>query len=446
MRPHSAPEKQQTLTLETGGEVVAGSDREDTPVVHDRRMERVLDRDNLRRAFRQVKRNKGSAGIDGMTVDDLTAFVQQHWPRIAAQLLEGTYRPQPVRQVEIPKPKGGVRKLGIPTVLDRLIQQALLQVLQAEWDRSFSHSSYGFRPGRSAHQAIHQAQRYINEGYRWTVDMDLEKFFDRVNHDKLMTLVKQRITDERILKLINRYLKAGAMVGNVWAPASEGTPQGGPLSPLLANLLLNELDKELERRGHRFVRYADDCNIYVKSQRSGQRVLASITGYLHRRLKLTVNEEKSAVGRPWERVFLGFTFTRRDREKRRKVSEDAIRQFKYRVRKITRRTRGRTMQTVIDELVVYLRGWKGYYGFAQVKSPIRDLEKWVRRKLRCYHLKQWGRSGYRQLRKRGVSVKLAWNTAKSAHGPWRLSHSPGLRQALPRQYFASMGLPDLVER
>ncbi|MCL1480510.1 MAG: hypothetical protein MH213_03890 [Marinobacter sp.] len=260
-----------------------------------------------------------------------------------------------------------------------------------------------------------------------------------------MTLVKRRITDERILKLINSGLKAGAMVGNVWAPASEGTPQGGPLSPLLANLLLDELDKELERRGHRFVRYADDCNIYVKSQRSGQRVLASITGFLSCRLTLRVNEEKSAVGRPWERVFLGFTFTRRDREKRRKVSEDAIQQFKYRVRAITRRTRGRTMQTVMGELVVYLRGWKGYYGFAQVKSPIRDLEKWVRRKLRCYHLKQWERSGYRQLRKRGVSVKLAWNTAKSAHGPWRLSHSPGLRQALPRQYFASMGLPDLVD-
>lgn len=282
MRPHTAPEKQQTLTLETGGEVVAGSDREDTPVVHDQLMERVLDRDNLRRAFRQVKRNKGSAGIDGMTVDDLTAFVKQHWSRIAAQLLNGTYRPQPVRQVEIPKPKGGVRKLGIPTVLDRLIQQALLQILQAEWDRSFSHSSYGFRPGRSAHQAIEQAQCYINDGYRWTVDMDLEKFFDRVNHDKLMTLVKRRVTDERILKLINRYLKAGALVGDVWAPASEGTPQGGPLSPLLANLLLDELDKELERRGHRFVRYADDCNIYVKSQRSGERVLASITDYLHR--------------------------------------------------------------------------------------------------------------------------------------------------------------------
>lgn len=426
--------------------MVAGSDREDTPVVHDRLMERVLERDNLRRAFRRVKRNKGSAGIDGMTVDDLTAFVQQHWLRIAAQLLEGTYRPQPVRQVEIPKPKGGVRKLGIPTVLDRLIQQALLQVLQTEWDESFSHFSYGFRLGRSAHQAIHQAQRYINDGYRWTVDMDLEKFFDRVNHDKLMSLVKRRVTDERILKLINRYLKAGALVGDVWAPASEGTPQGGPLSPLLANLLLDELDQELERRGHRFARYADDCNIYVKSQRSGQRVLASITGFLSRRLKLTVNEEKSAVGRPWERVFLGFTFTRRDREKRRKVSDDATRQFKYRIRAITRRTRGRTVQTVIGELVVYLRGWKGYYGFAQVKSPIQDPEKWVRRKLRCYHLKQWGRSGYRQLRKRGVSVKLAWNTAKSAHGPWRLSQSPGLRQALSKQYFVGMGLPDLVER
>jgi len=315
MRPHTAPEKQQSLSLETGGEVVAGSGREDTPVVHDQLMERVLERDNLR----------------------------------------------------------------IPTVLDRLIQQALLQVLQAEWDRSFSHSSYGFRPGRSAHQAIEQAQRYINDGYRWTVDMDLEKFFDRVNHDKLMRLVKRRVTDERVLKLINSYLKAGALVGDIWAPASEGTPQGGPLSPLLANVLLDELDRELERRGHRFVRYADDCNIYVNSQRSGQRVLARLTGYLRRRLKLVVNEEKSAVGRPWERVFLGFTFTRRGWEKRRKVSDDAIKQFKYRVRSITRRTRGRAMQTVIGELAMYLRGWKGYYGFAQVKSPIQDLEKWVRR-------------------------------------------------------------------
>ena len=285
----------------------------------------------------------------------LAPFVKQHWSRIAAQLSAGNYRPQPVRQVEIPKPKGGVRKLGIPTVLDRLIQQALLQVLQAEWDGRFSHSSYGFRPGRSAHQAIHQAQCYINEGYRWTVDMDLEKFFDRVNHDKLMSLVKRRVSDERVLKLINSYLKAGALVGDVWAPASEGTPQGGPLSPLLANLLLHELDKELERRGHRFVCYADDCHIYVKSQRSGQRVLGSITGFLSRRLKLVVNEEKGAVGRPWERVFLGFTFTRRGREKRRKVSDDTIRQFKYRVRQITRRTRGRTVQTVIDELAVYLR-------------------------------------------------------------------------------------------
>jgi len=409
-------------------------------------MERVLEVDNLRQAFRQVKRNKGSAGIDGMTVDDLTAFVWQNWSSIREQLLKGDYRPKPVKQVEIPKPKGGVRKLGIPTVLDRLIQQALLQVLQAEWDGSFSHFSFGFRLGRSAHQAVRQAQHFINEGYRWTVDMDLEKFFDRVNHDKLMSLVKRRVTDKRVLKLINSYLKSGVLVGDVWIPASEGTPQGGPLSPLLANLLLDELDKELERRGHRFVRYADDCQLYVKSKRSGERVLSSMTRYLSRQLKLTVNEEKSAVDRPWKRTFLGFTFTHRGKYKRVKVSDDAIARFKYRVRQITRRTRGRSFQTVIDELSTFLRGWNGYYALAQVTSPILDLEKWVRRKLRCYQLKQWGRSGYRQLRRLGVSRQLAWNTAKSAHGPWRLSRSPALGIAMPRKYFLTMGVPDLVDR
>lgn len=409
-------------------------------------MERVLERENLRRAFRQVKRNKGSAGIDGMTVDDLTAFVNQHWPKIHEQLLEGNYRPKPVKQVEIPKPKGGVRKLGIPTVLDRLIQQALLQVLQAEWDGSFSHFSYGFRPGKSAHQAIRQSQSFINEGYTWTVDMDLEKFFDRVNHDKLMSLVKRRTRDVRILKLINSYLKAGALHGNVWVPASEGTPQGGPLSPLLANVLLDEFDKELEARGHKFVRYADDCNIYVKSARSGERVLASVTRYLSKELKLKVNSEKSAVDQPWNRTFLGFTFGQKRKHKPRKVSDESIQRFKYRIRQITKRTRGRSIDTIVKELSAYMRGWKAYFGIAEVSSPLIDLAKWVRRKLRCYLWKQWGRSGYRQLRKRGVERRLAWNTAKSAHGPWRLSGSPALRYALPTKYFAAMGIPELVDR
>ena len=423
-----------------------GSIEEDAPVSNDQLMERVLERENLRRAFRQVKRNKGSAGIDGMTVDDLTAFANQHWPRIHRQLLEGNYRPQPVRQVEIPKPKGGVRKLGIPTVLDRLIQQALLQVLQAEWDGNFSHFSFGFRPGRSAHQAIRQSQRFINEGYHWTVDMDLEKFFDRVNHDKLMSLIKRRTQDERVLKLINGYLKAGALCGDVWVPASEGTPQGGPLSPLLANVLLDEFDKELEARGHKFVRYADDCNIYVKSARAGERVLTSVTRYLSKQLKLIVNREKSAVDRPWNRTFLGFTFSQRRKHTLCKVSDESIQRFKYRVRQITRRTRGRSIDTIYKELSAYLRGWKAYFGLAEVKSPLTDLAKWVRRKLRCYHWKQWGRSGYRQLRKRGVDRWLAWNTAKSAHGPWRLSGSPALRYALPTKYFVAMGIPTLVDR
>lgn len=420
--------------------------KEDAPVINERLMERVLERENLRRAFRKVKRNKGSAGIDGMTVDDLTAFVNQHWPSIHQQLLEGRYRPQPVRQVEIPKPKGGVRKLGIPTVLDRLIQQALLQVLQAEWDKSFSHSSFGFRPGRSAHQAIRQAQDFINEGYSWTVDMDLEKFFDRVNHDKLMSLIKRRTRDERVLKLINSYLKAGALSGDVWVPASEGTPQGGPLSPLLANVLLDEFDKELEARGHKFVRYADDCNIYVQSARSGERVLASVARYLSNRLKLKVNSDKSAVDRPWNRTFLGLTCSRRGKHRLRKVSDESIERFKYRIRQLTRRTRGRSIETIYKELSEYMRGWKAYFGVAEVKSPLLDLAKWVRRKLRCYLWKQWGRSGYRQLRKRGVDRWLAWNTAKSAHGPWRLSGSPALRYALPKQYFISVGIPELGDR
>ena len=420
--------------------------KEDAPVINERLMERVLERENLRRAFRKVKRNKGSAGIDGMTVDDLTAFVNQHWPSIHQQLLEGRYRPQPVRQVQIPKPKGGVRKLGIPTVLDRLIQQALLQVLQAEWDKSFSHSSFGFRPGRSAHQAIRQAQDFINEGYSWTVDMDLEKFFDRVNHDKLMSLIKRRTRDERVLKLINSYLKAGALSGDVWVPASEGTPQGGPLSPLLANVLLDEFDKELEARGHKFVRYADDCNIYVQSARSGERVLASVARYLSNRLKLKVNSDKSAVDRPWNRTFLGLTCSRRGKHRLRKVSDESIERFKYRIRQLTRRTRGRSIETIYKELSEYMRGWKAYFGVAEVKSPLLDLAKWVRRKLRCYLWKQWGRSGYRQLRKRGVDRWLAWNTAKSAHGPWRLSGSPALRYALPKQYFISVGIPELGDR
>jgi RNA-directed DNA polymerase len=445
MRQRTASEKQRELTLETGDETLAGSSVEDAPVADDRLMEKVLDRENLFRALHRVKRNKGSAGIDGMTIDDLPTFLHHHWPKVKAELINGTDQPHAVKRVEIPKPGGGVRKLGIPTVLDRLIQQAMLQVLQSEWDRSFSHFSFGFRPNRSAHHAVACSQQYINEGYRWVVDMDLEKFFDQVNHDQLMSRVKRRISDPRVLKLIDRYLKSGAIVANEWQPSAEGTPQGGPLSPLLANLLLDDLDKELEQRGHKFVRYADDCNIYVKSERAGLRVLDNISRYLSRHLKLTVNAQKSAVARPWNRRFLGFTFTRSGKAKRLKVSEKAIQRFKQKVRELSSRTRGKTLYQIIADLRKYLLGWKAYFGFAEVKSPIKDLEKWLRRRLRSYLWKQWGRSGYRQLRRRGVSVRLAWNTSKSAHGPWRLSQSPALVIALPRKYFVGLGLPVLVE-
>lgn len=444
MNLNTAPGKQHTLPV-CGGEIVVGFQEEDAPVKDIPMMEQVVGRFNLFCALHKVQSNKGSAGIDGMTVDDLPAFLKQQWPRIRDELLSGTYRPQPVKQVLIPKASGGKRKLGIPTVVDRLIQQALLQILQPKWDQTFSHFSFGFRPNRSAHQAIKLSQHYVNTGSQWVVDIDLEKFFDRVNHDLLMSKVKARVDDKRVLKLINRFLKAGALSGDQWLGSEEGTPQGGPLSPLLANLLLDDLDKELERRGHLFVRYADDCNIYVKSDRAGRRTLDSISRWLKSKLKLTVSEQKSAVDRPWNRSFLGFTFSRRGRAKRVKVSDKALKQLKHRVRQITKRTRGRAVVHIVSDLKKFLTGWRAYYGVADVKSPLADLDKWIRRKLRCYIWKQWGRSGYRQLRKRGVSRFLAWNTAKSAHGPWRISHSPALYQALPKSLFKRMGMPELAE-
>ncbi len=330
-------------------------------------------------------------------------------------------------------------------MLDRFIQQALLQVLQRDWDGTFSEWSYGFRPGRSAHQAVAQAQRYLEVGYSWVVDLDLERFFDRVNHDKLMSLVRERVSDRRVLKLIDRYLKAGALTAEGFEATPEGTPQGGPLSPLLANLLLDGFDKELERRGHRFVRYADDCNIYVRSARAGGRVLASVTRYLERRLKLSVNEAKSAVDRPWRRTFLGFSFTA-SRPNRRRVSAKALGKFKEQVRALTQRTRGVSLLTVVRELREYVLGWHGYFSYAEAKSVFKELDSWLRRRLRCYLWKQWGRGRYRELIRRGVSRDLAWNTRKSAHGPWRLSRSPALAFALPGGYFDALGVPRLYQR
>jgi RNA-directed DNA polymerase len=438
--------RQLELPLEApGDEAVTGTRGEDAPVEGTDLLERVLEAENLRRALHQVRRNQGAPGVDGMTVDDLGAYLKTHWPTIRAALLAGTYVPQPVRRTELPKPGGGTRNLGIPTVLDRFIEQALLQVLQEEWDPTFSEGSYGFRPKRSAHHAVGQAQAYIRAGYTWVVDIDLEKFFDRVNHDVLLSRVRRRVQDRRVLTLIHRFLKAGVLTleGSV-EPTVEGTPQGGPLSPLLANLLLDELDKELEKRGHRFARYADDANIYVRSRQAGERVMASVRRFLERKLRLTVNETKSAVDRPWNRTFLGFAFTRRQAH-RRQVSEKALQAFKAKVRELTGRTRGRTIRQIVQELRQLLLGWRAFFGFAEVRSPLRDLDKSIRRRLRSYHWKQWGRRGYRELRKRGVGRQLAWNTVKSAHGPWRLSQSPALAMALPQRYFAALGLPSLVE-
>jgi RNA-directed DNA polymerase len=408
-------------------------------------MEEVCERENCEQALKRVKANKGSAGVDGMTVQQLPEYLKQHWPAIREQLLSGTYQPQPVRRVEIPKPDGGMRKLGIPTVLDRLVQQAVMQVLQRKWDGTFSDHSYGFRPGRSAHQAVAQAQQYIAEGYRWCVDLDLEKFFDRVSHDKLMARIATRVGDQRMLKLIRTFLKAGVMEGGLVSPVDEGTPQGGPLSPLLSNIVLDEFDRELERRGLRFARYADDCNVYVRSRRAGERVMASLTRFITTKLKLKVNEQKSAVARPWERKFLGFSFTW-DRAPRRRIAPKAVSRFKERIRELTSRTRGVSIERMAEDLARYLRGWLGYFGKCETPSVLQRLEEWTRRRLRSAIWKQWKRGSVRfaELRKRGVNKALAAKTAGSAHGPWHLANSKGLAFALPNAYFDSLGIPRLA--
>ncbi len=415
------------------------------PAVTGPSMEVVVERENLKKALAQVKRNKGAAGGDGMTVDELPTYLKEHWPTIRAQVLEGTYKPQPVRRVEIPKASGGLRPLGIPTVLDRFIQQAVMQVLQADWDGTFSEISFGFRPGHSAHQAVERAQAYIASGHAVVVDIDLEKFFDRVNHDILMGLVAKRVADKRLLKLIRGFLNAGVMEGGLVSPTKEGTPQGGPLSPLLSNLMLDVLDKELEKRGHRFVRYADDCNIYVRSQKAGERVLAGIEKFLEKRLKLKINKAKSAVAKPSVRQFLGFSFTS-GREPRRRIALQALARFKAKVRELTRRTRGRSLAQIAKELSVYLKGWRGYFGFCQTPSVLRRLDKWIRRRLRAIAWKQWkrGRTRFTELRRRGVGHDLAAQTAGSPHGPWRLANSPALTIAMPIAFFSSLGLASVV--
>ena len=404
----------------------------------------VMERGNLQRALKQVRRNKGAPGIDGMIVDELPEYLLHHWREIRAQLDAGTYRPQPVLRVEIPKGDGKTRPLGIPTVLDRFIQQAIAQVVSAQWEPHFHRHSYGFRPQRSAHQAVREVQANIRAGHGWVVDMDLQAFFDRVNQDRLMARLKRRCPDAALLRLVNRFLKAGVSVAGIIEATPMGVPQGGPLSPVLANVVLDELDWELDRRGHRFARYADDCNILVKSKRAGKRVMVSVTRYVGDTLRLTVNQSKSAVDRPMNRKFLGFTVSRNG--VKLKVADKAIEKLKDRVRELTRRTRGNTIGKIVAELRETLLGWKAYFGIAEVLSPLREIDKWVRRKLRCYLWKQWGPAGYRELRKRGVSVREAWNTSKSAHGPWRLSKTPALAFALPLRFFETLGLPSLAPR
>jgi RNA-directed DNA polymerase len=411
-----------------------------------RMMEEVCERENLKAALQRVKANKGSAGVDGMTVNAITDYLKQHWPAIRDQLLNGTYEPKPVRRVEIPKPDGGVRKLGIPTVLDRFVQQAVMQVLQRQWDRTFSESSYGFRPGRSAHQAVAKAQQYIAEGHGWCVDLDLEKFFDRVNHDKLMGQIARRVEDKGLLKLIRAFLNAGVMENGLVSPSVEGTPQGGPLSPLLSNLVLDELDRELERRGHRFVRYADDCNIYVRSERAGQRVMESVTQFITQQLKLKVNEAKSAVARPQERKFLGFSFSAGP-EVQRVIAPKALDRFKQRIREITRRAKGVSMETTMDELAPYMRGWRGYFGFCETPEVLIGLTRWVRLRLRAAMWRQWKTPRRRRaaLLELGVRPRLASNTASSGLGSWYLARAKALSVGLSNAYFKSLGLPSLFE-
>jgi RNA-directed DNA polymerase len=428
---------------DSGAEPVMAVEEAESLAVTTHLMEEVCERENLVRAWQRVRGNKGAPGVDGMTIGVAKSYLREHWPNMRSQLLAGTYRPQPVRRVEIPKPDGGIRKLGVPCVVDRLIQQALLQVLQKRWDPTFSKHSYGFRPGRSAHQAVTQAQRYVAEGYSVVVDLDLEQFFDRVNHDGLMARVAARVADKRVLKLIRAYLNAGVMEDGLVRPVDEGTPQGGPLSPLLSNLVLDDLDKELARRGLRFCRYADDCNIYVRSRRAGERVMASVSRFLTGRLKLKVNETKSAVARPEERKFLGFSISNDGSERR--IAPKALTTFKTRIRDMTRRTLGKSLPQVVEELRPYLIGWRGYFGFCQTPRVLTTLEAWIRRRLRMHLWRQWqnGTNRFKELRRRGVPKFLAAVAAGSPTGFWRMSGHPAVQMALRNHVFDSLGLPRL---
>jgi RNA-directed DNA polymerase len=410
-------------------------------------MEEVVRRENLVAAYTRVVRNGGAAGVDGMAVDALAGHIRVHWSRIRKALLGGRYQPQPVRRVEIPKPGGrGVRQLGIPTVVDRLIQQALLQVLTPLFDPTFSGASFGFRPGRSAQQAVIRAREMVAEGHTWVVDLDLEKFFDRVNHDVLMSRVARRVKDRRVLRLIRRYLQAGVMEGGVVSARKEGTPQGGPLSPLLSNILLDDLDKELERRGHRFVRYADDSNVYVKSQAAGERVMDSLERFLERRLRLRVNREKSAVARPWERKFLGHRVTSQA-EPKLKVAPESVKRLREKLKQLFRCGRGWTLARTIATLTPLIQGWVAYFRWVEVKRDFAALDSWLRHKLRVLLWRQWRTMGTRvsELRKRGLSRGEAEQYADNGRGPWWNAGARHMNQAVPTRTLQQLGLVSFVQ-
>lgn len=410
-------------------------------------MEEVLRRENLMAAYKRVVSNGGAGGVDGRSVDDLKQQIREDWPRIQEQLLSGTYEPSPVRKVEIGKPGGGVRTLGVPTVMDRMIQQALLQALSPMFDPTFSADSYGFRPGRSTHQAVRRVKEHVEAGHDWVVDLDLAKFFDTVQHDVLMSRVARRVKDKRVLRLIGRYLRAGMMEGGLVSPRAEGTPQGGPLSPLLSNILLDELDKELERRGHRFARYADDFQVYVRSEAAAERVMPSLERFLAKRLRLKVNREKSAVGRPWERKFLGYRTTK-GRKPKLMPDPQSVERRKLKLKELFRRGRGWSLDRTIRELNPILRGWGNYYRLAEVQGVFRDLDQWIRRRLRLLLWRQWkqARTRVKELRKRGLNAARARTAAYNGRGPWWNAGSPYVGQAVPNSTFSQMGLVSLLEQ
>jgi RNA-directed DNA polymerase len=437
-------EEGEALAVPTEGieSEMATTDTEN-PALDRETMKEVLRPENLKKALKQVMRNKGAAGIDGMTVEQLPEYLKENWTRIRSELVQGRYAPQAVRRVEIPKPTGGMRQLGIPSVVDRFVQQALLQILQRHWDSTFSPHSYGFRPGKSAHQAVQQAQQYVGSGLRIVVDIDLEQFFDRVNHDILMGLIAKRVTDSSVRKLIRTFLNAGVMENGLVKPTEEGTPQGGPLSPFLSNVMLDELDRELEKRRLKFVRYADDSNIYVRTERAGKRVMHSITKFLERRLKLKVNKAKSAVAKPWKRKFLGFSFTSGKVPKRR-IAPQAVTRLKDKIRGMTSRLRGGDINEIAEELASYLTGWRGYFGFCETPTVLQALDQWIRRRLRSLIWKRWkrGKVRYTELRKRGLTERQA-AAAACTNSPWRASGLAAMHAAFPIAFFKELGIPTL---